>query len=212
MSELFVDFKDLPDWCKEILKDMHRRPTSINVEVGTEHNVGGANMTTLYLFDGHEVRGTSWIVLSGASQAGPWESDIANSIALGAKVPIPRPECMILETRTLMGGIFVTLYVHPDSMVKALTAADTDLTVIHKAILYATRSYKSSYAGIKDYRFDEVGRAFEIAKGDWIKAKGELMETRHLTKRGAITTKGRNAIGDLDRRDIAKLFRITGEE
>ena len=203
MSKVFVSFKDLPCWCKTILRDKNLRPRSIDVEVGTEHNIGGP-MRTLYLFDGYEVT-----VLSGATQAAPWESDIANSIALGAKVPIPRPECMIFETHNFGGRIFVTLYVHPDSMVKALTAADTDLTVIHKAILYATRSFKSSYAGIKDYRYYEVGREFEIAKGDWIKAKGELMETGHLTKRGAITTKGRNAIGHLDKRDLTKLFRIT---
>jgi len=66
--------------------------------------------------------------------------------------------------------------------------------------------YKPSYADIKDYRYHEVGKRNNVPRGVWIQAKGALIGSKHLTKRGAITTKGLNAVRGIDLTDINKLL------
>lgn len=72
----------------------------------------------------------------------------------------------------------------------------TNLTDDEKIVLMATRSLKSSYAGIKDYRFQEARRHRGITKERYHDAKESLMDKRLLNRAGAITVEGRNAIGD----------------
>ena len=88
----------------------------------------------------------------------------------------------------------ITIYVNPESLTKMLPAPD-EVTWAEKVVLSATRSLKSSYAGIKDYRFREALQDTGITRVEWDGAKASLIQKGMLNNAGAITDKGKNAIG-----------------
>lgn len=61
-------------------------------------------------------------------------------------------------------------------------------------VLAATRSLKSSYAGIKNYRFYEAHERTGITETEWDSAKAVCIQKGLLNRAGAITDDGRNAI------------------
>lgn len=83
----------------------------------------------------------------------------------------------------------------PPGNVSHLLPAPTELTADERTVLIATRSLKSSYGGVPNYRYHEARRARGITLDRWIAAKASLIEKRLLTKAGAITPEGRNAVG-----------------
>ncbi len=91
----------------------------------------------------------------------------------------------------------ITIYVNPENISKMLPPAE-ETPWEEKVVLSATRSLKSSYGGIKDYRFYEASRETGITKPEWDKAKESLINKGMLNKSGAITDKGRNVIGNVD--------------
>jgi hypothetical protein len=91
----------------------------------------------------------------------------------------------------------ITIYVNEENLTKLLPAGD-DVTWGEKVVLAATRSYKSSYAGIKDYRFHEALKDTGITKQEWDAAKESLVQKGMLNKAGAITNSGKNVIGRTD--------------
>lgn len=206
MENVYMKYQDLPDWVKKILKENRMRPVSTPVTIGVEVNVGGHNLTTLYLYDGEEVT-----ELKGAISANPWATHMENAIAVGSRVTIPRPECMILEIYRPMGMKMCSLYAHPDSVIPALMEHDT-LTTVQKAVLLSARMYKSSYANIKDYRYYEMATRYPIGPDAWQEAKQSLIEAKYLNKRGAIMTAGLNMVRGLDHRDLQALFERGGGE
>lgn len=76
-----------------------------------------------------------------------------------------------------------------------MLSAPNDLTEDEKTVLVATRSLKSSYAGIKDYRFLEAKRRRGITRERWDEAMNLLKSKKYLSSSGAITVDGRNAVG-----------------
>lgn len=78
---------------------------------------------------------------------------------------------------------------------KSLTYAPT-LSDDERTVLAVTRSYKSTYAGISNYRYPEAHRQTAITLEDYNIAKEHLIEMKLLNKAGAITVDGKNAIGD----------------
>lgn len=88
----------------------------------------------------------------------------------------------------------LTIHIHADNA-RTLLPAPCEITWAEKVVLVATRSLKSSYAGIKDYRFVEAQRETGITREQWDAAKTGLIERRLLNAAGAITTEGRNAAG-----------------
>lgn len=97
----------------------------------------------------------------------------------------------------------ITIYVNPENISKMLPAPD-ETPWAEKVVLSATRSLKSSYAGIKDYRFREALKDTGITKPEWDQAKEALIQKGLLNKAGAITDKGRNAIGRTDLRQLER--------
>ena len=91
----------------------------------------------------------------------------------------------------------ITIYLHPDNAT-ALLPAPTELTTFEKIVLVATRSLKSSYAGVSNYRFVEAKRETGITAEEWDTAKAALISRGLLNKAGAITDTGRNAAGSSD--------------
>lgn len=89
----------------------------------------------------------------------------------------------------------ITIHANAKDLVPLLPPKE-ELSTDEDAVLYFTRSLKSSYSGIKNYRFHEAQREMGITIERWEKAKAELIERKLLNKRGAITPSGRNAVGD----------------
>jgi hypothetical protein len=100
-------------------------------------------------------------------------------------------------TNTIVQGrdLGLTIKVHPDNVNNLALPAPVDLTWAEKVVLSATRSVKSSYAGISNYRCHEARRYTGIAEQDYNAAKVTLIASGMLNAAGAITAKGRNAIG-----------------
>jgi len=97
-----------------------------------------------------------------------------------------------------MGITFYVMQEDYEWLAGAPQLGDTkELTDNQKTVLYYTRSLKSSYAGIKNYRFSEANRDRKITLDDWNEAKDWLIKNGYLNSAGAITTKGRNAVQDI---------------
>jgi hypothetical protein len=87
----------------------------------------------------------------------------------------------------------ITIYANSGDLAPMLPPK-VELTQNEKIVLEYTRSLKSSYAGIKNYRFHEAKREKGICLEEWEAAKAALIERKLLNKRGAITPAGRNAL------------------
>lgn len=83
----------------------------------------------------------------------------------------------------------------PAANLSPLLPKTTELTDDEKTVLIATRSYKSSYAGISNYRFHEATSKTGITLERWEAAKAILITKGFLNKAGAITVDGKNAVG-----------------
>lgn len=95
------------------------------------------------------------------------------------------------------------VYVHPENITKYLPPAP-ELTQAQRIVLCATRGLKSSYAGIKDYRFHEAHGRTGITREAWDTAKAECIGKGLLNRAGAISDEGRNAIGTVDLWNVGK--------
>lgn len=90
-----------------------------------------------------------------------------------------------------------TIYTRPENVFPALEAP-VELSRDEMIVLVATRSRKSSYGGVSNYRFHEAHDSTGITLVRWDAAKAKLIAEGYLNKAGAITTKGRNAAGTKD--------------
>lgn len=88
----------------------------------------------------------------------------------------------------------ITFHLHPDNLAKLLAAPD-EVTRDEKIVLVATRSLKSSYGGVKNYRFSEAAAYTGITAERWEAAKTALIGRKLLNAAGAITPAGRNVAG-----------------
>lgn len=87
----------------------------------------------------------------------------------------------------------ITIFANQEDLVPLLPEKP-NITEDERVVLTYTKSLKSSYAGIKNYRFYEANREVGIAEENWNKAKENLISKKLLNKAGAITAVGRNAL------------------
>lgn len=87
-------------------------------------------------------------------------------------------------------------YVRPENLTPLLGDATSSLPTSQRVVLIATRNYKSSCGGRKNIRLHNAVEYTGITAAEYDAAKAALVESGHLTKAGAITDKGRNAVGD----------------
>lgn len=107
---------------------------------------------------------------------------------------LPCPGFAVVEHSIFCGqDSGLTMHIHADNAAPLLPAP-IDLTREQKIVLIATRAYKSSYAGISDYRFVEAQRETGITRAQWDEAKASLIARGMLNKAGAITVDGKNAV------------------
>lgn len=133
----------------------------------------------------------------------PWNPGIAPLQALPVNAAIVRHGCGPYES--------VTVYVNPENLNRYMLPDSTELTRDQKIVLSATRGLKSSYAGIKNYRFSRAASIASITLEQWETAKAELISSGHLNKAGAITDDGRNAIGRTDLYELMPTARVLPE-
>lgn len=69
-----------------------------------------------------------------------------------------------------------------------------------RTVLLYTRRYKGSYGRNRDIRFSYANRETGITRERWEAAKASCIERKLLTKAGAITPAGRNAIAGMELR------------
>jgi len=90
-------------------------------------------------------------------------------------------------------------------MSAALSAPKEELTREEKIVLATTRAYKNTYGGESNIRFREAHHETGISAENWEAAKKHLISRKLLTKAGAITNEGRNAISNLEFFNIGML-------
>ena len=109
---------------------------------------------------------------------------------------------VVLVSRSYFRGadMGVTLYINDEDsewLMGQKALAEPELDRDKKIVLLYTRSKKSSYGGVSDYRFKEANSEAKITKEQWETAKAWLIKNMYLNSAGAITVKGKNAITDI---------------
>lgn len=107
----------------------------------------------------------------------------------------PIPDGFVVVAHEHCRGREYLRIITPGANITPLLEAPSDLTGDERIVLLATRSFKSSYAGISNYRFHEA-QSKGITLDRWESAKSALIAKKLLNKAGAITTEGRNAIAN----------------
>ena len=103
------------------------------------------------------------------------------------------PERLIIVSHVIFCGkdMSITIYANAEDMTP-LIEDKPDISEDEKMVLFFTRAYKSSYAGISNYRLYEAKR-YGMTEDRWNSAREKLISKKLLNKRGAITPNGRNA-------------------
>jgi hypothetical protein len=105
------------------------------------------------------------------------------------------PENIALIRHKVGGYEYVTIYLNPANIRADMLPQKPALTWAQSVVLVATRSLKSSYAGILNYRRHAAQRETGITIEEWETAKAECQAKGFLNRAGAITDDGRNAVG-----------------
>jgi hypothetical protein len=170
------------------------RPHTIAVVADSHPSVGGtwhdANRTTLYFRN--NITGETRALTGTYGGSNPWQSRSQAAVNEGQEVELPL-DGAVLELTSYPKT--ARLYVHPEAVTKFIPAPTDVLSWAERVVLAATRGLKSSYGGVKEFRKVESMKDTGISAGAYDAAKASLIKTGHLDSRGAITAKGKNAIG-----------------
>lgn len=94
---------------------------------------------------------------------------------------------------------YITFYFAPENTTKFLQDdSSNSLSKNEKIVLFATKSLKSSYGGIKNYRFSEANSYTGISLSQWETALESLINKNLLRKNKSITPAGRNAVNKIN--------------
>lgn len=112
------------------------------------------------------------------------------------ETPIPIPPGVVAVAHHRIGlWDYIAIHANGSDVQPLLDKPQESITEDEKTVLIATRSLKSSYAGVKNYRFQEANERRGITLSRWEAAKATLIEKKLLAKNGAITPEGKNLIG-----------------
>ena len=104
------------------------------------------------------------------------------------------PDGVVCVEHSIFCGKDHGITIHANSATLApMLPAPGSLSWAETVVLYATRSLKSSYAGVSDYRRKEAMEDTGISNDEYSAAKAALIDGKYLNKAGAITPKGKNA-------------------
>ena len=124
-----------------------------------------------------------------------------------ATMDIPKNGLVVEHSIFCGKDLGITVYLNPESeyLPKFLPQDKPELTREQKIVLAAARGLKSSYAGISNYRYHAAHRETGISLDAYEGAKAQLIASGYLNRAGAITLKGRNAIG------LTDIYQLKGE-
>lgn len=108
------------------------------------------------------------------------------------------PGTVVAVLRYSRGAPSLSVHALPDTLLSLVPGKDFSAPFLkreEKIVLAATRSLKSSYGGVKNYRFVEARRETGISAESWESAVKALQDKGLLRYDRAITPAGRNAIG-----------------
>lgn len=115
----------------------------------------------------------------------------------------PVPEGVVVVQHVMFTGTDLGIrFVVPRSAARLFPLPEADVNRDELIVLEATRSLKSSYGGVSDYRFREAHQETGITRERWDAAKVTLIGKAMLNKAGAITAAGRTAAGNVRLRDL----------
>ena len=125
---------------------------------------------------------------TGQQKQAPQQSMFDRKVEGLDKVKLPRGTVIVVQH--FMGtGKSVSIRMRQEDLNPTfLPLPSPELSEAEKRCLYYTRSRKSSYGGIKEFRRHEAGMSVEA----WDAAKASLLTKGLLDKRGALTVNGRN--------------------
>ena len=106
------------------------------------------------------------------------------------------PPSTVLVNRYSGRHDYCALYVRYDEIAKMLPAPTEQLSADESIVLGYTCRYKSSYAGVSNFRYHKAKRDKGITLERWEAAKLACVARGFLNKAGAITPKGRNYAGE----------------
>ncbi len=87
----------------------------------------------------------------------------------------------------------IRVYAHPDEL-SGVLPPKAEITDNEGIVLDFTAGLKNTYAGRTNLRFVRANEENGITEEEWMAAKENLIERGFLTKAGAITANGRNAL------------------
>jgi hypothetical protein len=96
------------------------------------------------------------------------------------------------------GYEYAAIYLNKENMNQLIPQTTEEIPWAERVVLSATRGLKSSYGGVSNYRFVKAREETGITQQEWEAAKASLIGKRFLNAAGAITTDGRNAIGNVN--------------
>ena len=160
-------------------------PLNFPIEFSSYWDGGSRNYYVLLRLDNYEIL--------------PIENTWSNPFG---RVNIPElPYGIILVEHTIFCGkdLGITIFLPKEAFQNFLPVNNDILSLTEKIILIATRSYKSSYAGVSNCRFHEARKNFpSLTIDSWEENKLRLISKGYLNRAGAITNSGRNLVDNLD--------------
>lgn len=185
---IYLNRRDVPE---SILSAISYTGTKFRVRLTERVELSGA------FWDGGS-RSTYIAVELATGKVSPADDRIQNPPGFGGPRTTPQvdiPGGVVIVEHCIFCGkdAGIVIHAHPADYAPMLPAGNDALSEDERKCLRATRSYKSSYGGVKNYRQAQSGLTPEA----WDVAKLSLVSRGLLDKRGALTTAGRNAAGDL---------------
>jgi len=190
-----LDKKDFPQWLNEILAAQGVNVRTVTAKVGETFTGIGRPV-----YDYEMVRVIAYnnitkqcVVQRGCTYEGyinatKEQRAIYNGVTFQAQ-----PNIFMIEINDISAHTSVTVYAHPADITKSIEEK-ASLSKDELIVLVATRSLKSSYAGISNYRFHSASGQLGITLDRWNAAKESCISKGLLNKAGAITTAGKNAV------------------
>lgn len=140
----------------------------------------------------------------------PWENTAPGSRQRYGTVLTLQPGMAVVRHIWFQGAdLGLHFYVHPADAALMLAPSTPDLALLEQLVLYATRSFKSSYGGRDRYEMARddytarkiIGNLPYPTRTAWEGARDSLIARGLLNKAGAITVAGRNAAANLKAED-----------
>jgi hypothetical protein len=139
----------------------------------------------------------AFVNLATGDASGPVPQQSAFDRPIPGVKSVPLVDGLACVKHTIFCGedLGLTLILSPSNGPRFLPVSAT-VTETEALVLVATATLKNSYGGETDIRFTRVNRECVTTRESWAVAVSTLKARKLLTRQGAITPEGRNAVAD----------------